>query len=374
VGQLSFSIDILESASTASHPSTPSWSSPPLSNIIGFATVADTDRDGSLEIIHSINPSRLIIYENTGDNAFTQRYFHIGPSQDQGRKVIADFDRDGLLEIAVGGQNGHLQIFESPANDVWERVFLESSGLSNAYGLAGGVDTNGNGLPELFFGGSDWPEEGVPIREIRIYEAVDNNSYARVATLRYDDGYTGGLPMEVADFDAAGGPELLVKFFGILLFCRSVSPNEWILTPSMIEPSPHGIHTHLQIGDLNMNGRPEIFWLANTNTFASSLVLEHPGASPADAVPLGWQSRRLEAIPNPVRTRASLHLAAQAPTAHRLTVLDAAGRLVQRQILPHEATRTFLWTTLPSTPGVYFLRLEDDAGRALATGRATIVR
>jgi hypothetical protein len=161
VGQLSFSIDILESASTASDPSTPSWSSPPLSNIIGFATVADTDRDGSR-----------------------------------------------------------------------------------------------------------------------------------------------------------------------------------ILTPSMIEPSPHGIHTHLQIGDLNMNGRPEIFWLANTNTFASSLVLEHPGASPADAVPLGWQSRRLEAIPNPVRTRASLHLAAQAPTTHRLTVLDAAGRLVQCQILPHEATRT----------------------------------
>jgi hypothetical protein len=158
------------------------------------------------------------------------------------------------------------------------------------------------------------------------------------------------------------------------MFCHAVSQNQWILTPQMIDPSANGIHTALQVGDLNLNGRPEIFWLSSANTLSSSLVLEHPGTSPADAVPLGWQSLRLEVVPNPARTRASLHLAAQAPTAHRLTVLDAAGRLVQRQILPHETARSFLWTALPSTPGVYFLRLEVTAGSALATGRATIVR
>jgi hypothetical protein len=375
VGQLSFSIDILESASTASHPSTPSWSSPPLSNIIGFATVADTDRDGSLEIIHSINPSRLIIYENTGDDAFTQRYFHSGPFQDHGRKVIGDFDRDGLVEVAVSGHNGHLQIFESPADNTWERVYLESTGLEAAYNLSGGIDSNGNGLPELYLAGTYWPEGSDPTRTIWIYEAVDNNTYVRVGTVYYDDGHISSSygATAVGDFDANGQPELAIIFFRVLMFCHAVSPNQWIPTPRMIDPSPNGIHSALQVGDLNLNGRPEIFWLSSANTLSSSLVLEHPGTSPADATPFGWQPSRLMIAPNPVRSRASLHLDAHAPTARLLTVLDAAGRLVQRQVLPHEATRTFLWTTLPATPGVYFLRLEDTTGRALATGRATIL-
>ena len=377
VGQTSFSIDIFEASDPTTHPAIPSWSSPPLSNIIGRSAIGDTDCDGRMEIIHSINPSRLVIYENKGDDTFEQRYFHQGPFQDQSRKVIADLDGDGVPEIAVSGHQGILQIFESIADDTWVRTYVESTGRVNAYGLAGGLDTDGNGRPELFLVGDRWPPEFNPVRNVCIYEATSNDTYVRVATLVYDDQHIGGLfnAIAVANVDEVGLPEALVRFYRVLIRCRAVAPGQWVLELAALDPSTTGQHTSVYAHDLNLNSRPEIFWLTDANIFLSSLVLEHPGVSPVGAVPhFELDPLRLEVWPNPARDRATIRLLGDRTRATQLTVIDAAGRLVRRHALPHESTRTFSLPFLAPYAGIYFLQLEDAHGRILARGRTTIIR
>src|SRR5262249_48064958 len=143
-------VQVFESPDASSYPSQLVWSSPYLSNFGGYTAIGDTDRDGRMEIIQSVNgPDRLAIFECAGDNSFTQVYNGaISGTSDTGEKVIADLDGDGLIEIATCGSPGVLNIFESPADNVWVRSFVASTGMWNAYTIDGGWDTDGNGKPE----------------------------------------------------------------------------------------------------------------------------------------------------------------------------------------------------------------------------------
>lgn len=130
IGQRGYQIQVYESVDASSYPTQLVWSSPPMSNIIGDATVGDTDRDGKMEIIHSINgPSYLIIFENTGDDTYEEVFSTYTVWQDESEKVVADLDGDGLIEIAFCGSSGVVSVFESPADNQWSLTWRDSTGL-----------------------------------------------------------------------------------------------------------------------------------------------------------------------------------------------------------------------------------------------------
>jgi hypothetical protein len=191
---------VFESNDAHSHPSTLVWESPPISNQVGFAAIADTDTDGRLEIVYLFYAGviRIIIFECEGDNTYVQKYLSpldretretSDPSLQTiynpwaGDELVFDLDQDGRPEIADGGQR-RLQVYESTADDVWERIYTDSTGLINARILSGGQDTDGDGKRELFLGGEDWSNEPLVVRKIFIYQSDGDRSFTRVATLR----------------------------------------------------------------------------------------------------------------------------------------------------------------------------------------------
>jgi hypothetical protein len=374
-------LHLYESPTSSSFPTQLVWQSPALANILGSAICGDTDRDGNLEIIHSVNTgtSKLIIFENKGDNNFQQVYYDVHAPQDDGRKAIADFDGDGLMEIAVCGTYGHLRIYESPSNDVWVHAFDDPTALDSAYGIAGGLDTDGNGLPELFIAGNVWDEATQStLRKIYIYESPGPDQYQRVRVFTYSDQHTGGLDdaLVVTNIDGVGLPELVIKFFREIHIYRAPGPGQWNSTLAAIDPDIGGIRTAIYCLDANDNGLPEVFWLtsANTLTMSPSMIVEHPGVAPSDIAVSGSSGfERLVVTPTPSRSATTIQLGPRSAQAAALAFFDASGRLIGRY--PHNTGRLgFDFTATALRPGIYFIRAQDGSGTTLATGRAVVVR
>ena len=371
LGQYGNLLLVYESPSPSTHPSTISWQSPPLTNVIGDATVADSDGDGRAEIIHSINTfgsARLVIYENAGDNTFNQVYYNLESPQDAGPKLVADLDGDGRTEIALCGTYGYLHVYESPADNLWLPTFFDSTGLDNAYAVTGGVDTDSNGRPELFVSGDSQEVPGQ--RQTFVYEAVGDNCFTRVAMLPFNDAHRGGLRSCVANLDATGREEFILSVHGELLTYRSVAPGQWTVVLTIADSGlPKAF-------DVNKNGRPEVFSVGIGHAaYGSTLVFEHTAVSPADQpFEFGAAGNRLVAFPNPCRTKATLILAGRSRTnSSTIATFDASGRLVSRFAVPAGVDR-LPWSPVTVPPGIYFLRLEAATGAPLAQGRVTVIR
>jgi type IX secretion system substrate protein len=401
VGQAGRALVVFESPSAWTYPSQLSWRSPDLTNIVGYTAIGDTDRDGRMEIIHSVNTlgiGHLRIFENTGDNAFAEVFDHAVGPQDTGPKLIADLDGDGLTEIALCGTYGYLYVFESPADDVWQVTFVDSTGLDNAYAVTGGVDTDGNGKPELFVSGDS--QEAPGTRVTVVYEASDDNRLERVDVLNVQDGYRGGLSSDVGDVDGVGRPEFVLQVRRELRIYGRAVPGEWRVRTKVSDPSPS--HLLVRLHDVNGNGRAEVFWAATGNAvYSSTLVYEHaespisllfplrqpptirsglvarpvsPSRSASGRIGEGFRlPNSVAAFPNPCRDQAQLRISVPTEDAARLAIYDVAGRVVERRALIRGARGEIVWPVRHLPSGVYWLLVETSNGEALAAGRATII-
>ena len=377
LGQPGATLVLYESQDAYSYPMNLVWVSPSMNNVLGYSTVGDTDRDGNLEIIHSRNGggSRLIIFENTGDNSFALKLNVVAdPHQETGPKAIADLDQDGLVEIAFGGTDGYLHIFESPANDVWQQTFVDSTGMINAYGMAGGADTDGNGKPEIFLAGA-----GPGCNSTYVYEAVADNAFVRRVLLPRC-GEAGVPSTCIANTDGVGRPEYVWWLWPRVKAYRANVPGEWaVAAVSPNDPDMNGSHTAVASYDINENGRDEVYWASEGNAvFGNTLVLERAVPCPTD-VEAGRRERLSPAFvlvtPTPCRTQASLRLAepALATRSVSLAAFDVAGRLVLREKAALATPSDIAFPVRSLRPGLYVVRVEDAFGRSLAIARALIV-
>ena len=376
LGQLGANLLLYESAGPDSHPTVLVWQSPAMTNIIGYSTLGDTDRDGNMEIIHSINSrgSRLAIFENTGDNAFALKLdVKVDRFQETGPKLIADLDQDGLLEIAFGGTNGNLHVFESPADDVWQEVFVASTGMVNAYGVTGGVDSDWNGKPELFIAG-----DSIDGRLTCVYEAAGDNVFVKVAAIHTDDFVTGFTPNCMSNTDGVGQPEYVWRINHQIRAYHGAAPGQWTLSTSANDPDANGMHTAIAAYDINQNGRDEIYWATQGNAiYGNTLVLERPPPSPADTdtwAPLGAVTARVR--PTPCRAHATLRLADPKlqRAAFSIAAYDVSGRLVLRERMRFSSSSDIDVPIRALRPGWYVLRVEDRVGQPVAIARTVIVR
>ena len=366
VGQFGYFIQVYESVDATSYPTQLVWSSPSLSNVLGFMTTGDTDRDGNMEIIHSVNfagGNYLYIFENTGDNSFAQVFGEFVAAQHVAAKVVADLDGDGLIEIAFCGLHGWLHVYESPADNTWIETDRDTTGLRNAYAAVGGVDTDGNGTPELFVAGegdADFRKQTI------VYEAVADNQFARVATLLTNEFGAGGSSNALGDFKGTGELQYVTRTTDHLWFYEATAIGEWTVCSQMTNQT----HSAVQTFDVNRNGKSELFW----DSFQfPTLVLEYPprtsGVGP-------FERRGLEMLilsPNPCRARATVFAQTGSVQAEWLTVYDVAGRLVERRSL-RNGQAPLVWYTNGLSAGMYFLQLENHRGIPVARGRGITIR
>jgi hypothetical protein len=359
IGQYGGEVRVYESPDPWSHPSQLVWRSPWISNIEMFATTADTDRDGKWEIIRSVCSGGILIYENTGDDMFSEVFF--GPTgQCDGNKVIADLDGDGLLEIAFCGLDGDFFVFESPADNVWVETFRDSSGMVNAYGGAGGVDTDGNGVPEVFIGGAVFPVGSTTA----VYEAVGNDDFEKVAT------WTLGAPANgsnsaVGDLNGDGSYKYVTDAAG-LVYVYAGNSGQWTLEE--LHDTGSGYPYRCAPYDLNQNGRDELFLVSHE---IDPPVLERP-ASTSDAFRPPNERVQLRASPNPLNSETLIQAVGGTLEPGTLRIYDVAGALVHELRL--RGMVPVRWRPPASLPnGTYFLSYEDLSGSRSCT-KAVVVR
>ena len=377
IGQNGGFVQVYESVDAISYPTELVWSSEYLSNVDGDTVIGDTDRDGRMEIIHSQNylgsasPSVLLIFENVGDNAFTLAFSDtIYDTGATGEKAITDLDGDGFLEIAFSGFYGRLYVYESPADDTWQRVWRDSSfgGLYGAYAVSVGTDTDGNGRDELFVMGirlAVVPETWTT----RVYEAPGDNVFEEVATFSIADGYTGAPYNATVNLDQLGRQEYVMDTKAGLWIYRATAPGQWDLVHQIADSTQYKGHAGVYGFDVNRNGIPELIWGGGPTS-----ILEHWSGAADIGDNLTPRPGSLTAFPNPCRVQAQLRLARASEAATQLGVFDVAGRLVERRLLIREPQGPILWGTEHLPSGVYWLRLEDTSGQALAAGRVTVMR
>ena len=290
IGQVGSQICVYEALDPASYPTELVWTSPAISNIIASATVGDTDRDGHMEIIWSQNfdvqDGNLLFFENTGDNSFelVGSVRTVG-SENTAEQVVGDFDGDGLIEIATSG-DGYLNIFEAVADNSWLHTWSYHTGMINNYALEGGIDTDGNGKPELFLmGNCCFPREEYRWTTM-VFEAVADNEFALVGEFRFGSGI--GYPYNaLGDLDGDGESEYLMEADCVLLTYRATGIGSWGLSESQTDPGCY--RDGLFVFDVNGNGRSEVFWLSNRFPLPMTVVLEAP-RTPVEVFDLAvWQ-------------------------------------------------------------------------------------
>jgi len=377
---------VYEAPDTFSHPSLTVWESAPLSTQVGVAEIADTDADGQLEIVYlfSTGDMRLAIFECKGDNSYVQRFLGaVGKAREDGSAdgihnawagddLLWDLDLDGRPEIAnASGFDRRMQVFESTSDDVWEKIFEDSTGLRNGRVVSGGVDSDGDGIREMFIGGEN-PDTGE--RRIIIYQPTGDRSFERVAEFGAFDGVLGEQWGTMARTEPGGPYRFYWALYRQLRVCIATAPGNWTLETVIPDPNEFW-HSSVYAHDLNRNGRDEIYWLT-INRFLTSLVLERP-TFPTDAS--GDQSAMRASVrvaPSPCRGDATVFLdPTVAARAAEWSLFDAAGRLVlHRPLDRHNSRSGWLLPADRLRPGLYFLRVRDAGGRPLATGRATVVR
>lgn len=376
-----------ESIDDESHPSILVWESPPVSNQIGFGAIADTDADGRLEIVYlfQLGGMRIVIFECEGDDTYVEKFRSTSPLAPKddldpsaqgiyipwaGDDLVWDLDRDGRPEIA-NGEDLRLQIFESTGNDMWEEIFTDSTGLINSRIIAGGADTDGDGVRELFVGGEDWSLDPV-VRKVFIYQPDGDRSFRRVGELSGDNVSSAGQWGALAQLDFDGKVRFIWGLSRHLRVFVAMNPGEWVLESTIQDPTQY--HAAVYAGDLNRNGRDEIYWVSHVRTMPS-LVYERP-TLPTDVSEGRGHGfgASLRVAPSPCRGDAVVLLDARlAPRAAEWSAFDASGGVVVRRsvdthpspwVLPAESLR----------PGVYFLRVTDARGRSIAMGRTIVVR
>jgi hypothetical protein len=369
-------VSIYESSSVSTHPSELVWSTSRLTCCTTRPAIGDTDRDGRMEIISSgllaNELSTVYIWENTGDNAYTEVFATNVKRDVAGEKVIADFDGDGLIEFATSGYNGAVYVYESPADNVWRETWVTLTGFSNASTAEGGTDTDGNGKPELFVMGNQFGPNGSSWTTY-VFEATGNDAFAIVATISMPFGGSGLSSNALGNFDGVGTDEYVMRGIDVCWIYGARGPGVWELVQELRNPGPE-YHLGVHAFDLNRNGRDELFWDVDVGLCMGyrTLIFEHPLPASTDAEWRGTGSLTLS--PNPCRLNARVHLPATVTGRHWLTVYDARGRLVERRALDLGTGSPILWPARPAPAGVYWLRVEDGRGAALAAGRSIVVR
>ena len=258
IGQNGGWINVWESPAPGHYATNMVWQSPPVVNVTGFTAVGDVDGDGQGEIIHSNNSfgsdNRLVIWENTRDNQYSEIYNQPIANSNTGEKAIADFDGDGLCEIALSSGGGQVIVVEATGNNSFVPVFQTNFGASNVYECEYADDMDGNGRPEFVVSGSSgagWLT--------KIFEANGNNSYIVRQEFLINDNYFGLPGNAVGDLDGDGIDELVIQTAQALHIYKW-DGQHWAFEQTIPENFGsilHGVETY----DGNHNVGEEIFWL-----------------------------------------------------------------------------------------------------------------
>ncbi|MFZ2070056.1 MAG: NosD domain-containing protein [Halobacteriota archaeon] len=176
------------------------WNSS-ISEYLRVLKLGDTDKDGLKEIIIG-NGMNITIYENIGDNNYAMTWSY-SPGEAVRSLALGDPDGDGNDDIIVGvgtsGSGCKILVFENTGDNTYSQSWNTS--LSDDYVLClASDDTDGDGKKEIVAG------TGFNVDKVYIFETIGDDSY----TLVWQSPVLGDVNgLDIGDSDADGNKEII---------------------------------------------------------------------------------------------------------------------------------------------------------------------
>lgn len=255
------SLYILEQSANGTFPSEVIYRNE--GNGLYAANLADTDGDNQAELIVK-DFTDYFIYEASG-NDFSQVATLADTTGDyegsvSPRSVTRDFDGDGKPETIYGDFDGDFTIYEHQNGDTYQNTYLNKTTLSKAGPYVTAGDFDGDGKDEFFIAVHTAPlrnsdfEYDAPYWWLRIFKSTGNDEYEVVwEDFLYDLDTESYNAATAGNLDNDPADELVFTTFPrtyIIEYVGGEYQMTWFLYGSLA--------SHHVIGDFNGNGVNEV--------------------------------------------------------------------------------------------------------------------
>lgn len=237
-------------------------------------TLADMDNDGDLDLVTTNqgvapNPGRpMMMFENVFGDLTQSQVWESADESIQNGVAARDITGDGFPDLVVAKwvnyQSG-IYYNTTGVPDVFQSVFVGTSGTDRGAAL---IDTLGDGLPEIVFGGNP----------TTLY---DNAHGALLPIYSTDPPFAGPQDLLVFDVDGDGDEDLAEIMFS------DGRAHVYINRGGALDEQPSWtfdaseVGTAMAFGDLNNDGRDDLVLGYSGNTCIRVFFAE-PAACPAD--------------------------------------------------------------------------------------------
>ena len=245
-----------------------SWTKPLGPTHLSSPVIADVNGDSHLDVVTADLSGMLHVLDGrTGrDLPGWPQPVQVIPGQTvavESSPTVADLDNNGHKEIIVGagtidipGQQGGVVAFNANGTVRWRIKTMTEAGESGVVGTPAVGDVNGDGLPEVVFGGFDHRIYVVNhVGQVLPGFPIDSLDTIWDSPALYDDAHLGRMDIFLGGDASPGGPCGQQSWSGIMRAIR-VTSSGWRLLWSRCR---HQIYqSSPAIGDLEGNGRMDV--------------------------------------------------------------------------------------------------------------------
>ncbi|MEO0123996.1 MAG: T9SS type A sorting domain-containing protein [candidate division WOR-3 bacterium] len=262
-------IAIYESPDSFSYPAYEVWRDTVGSILDKPFCIYDVDGDGFCEIFNNRGrpPNWLWIYEaianNQYDSIFTTNPDSSNYENPASTYAFGDFDADGKIEFVFGGtsagpgEGASFWVYESPANNTYERIIQSQVPTKNIRDCFTIPDADGDGKIEFVIKGFTPLDARC---HVFIFEAVTDNTYEVIKSFDLatgsppNMGYYGGYSA-TGDIDADGVPEIALEASWYVYLIKSCGNDSFYILDTL---PGNGNGSSIQVYDFDGNGLSEI--------------------------------------------------------------------------------------------------------------------
>ncbi len=268
--------------------------------------ITDLDKDGRGEVILRVvkpengkSVDQFEVWESDGDNHFDFVAALPNPTAGDNQNgvphcEVGDFDGDGRQEILFGDSDGDLYIYENTGDNSYTNTWQDSLPLLDSIDYLSAGDFDGDGVSEFIAGCHSNPnlntEHDYDARHwtYRIYDSNGDNSYEQVAEWNFfgfesPKDFASGVSS--GDIDGDGRDEIFICVFPDFYVIEKNDPNYEITYHHFPVKSNGAV-----IVDSDNDGKKE-FWIGQDDVIRS---FEMIGASTGPAAPVGIKAQPLD--------------------------------------------------------------------------------
>jgi hypothetical protein len=323
-------IAVFESPDPFSYPTQEVWRDTVGPPLVLPISAYDIDQDGLPEIVKNrATPYGYIgIYESVGDNQyeliFADNPDTLGLEAPAGTHAFGDFDEDSRVECVFAGGDEWYWIYESPGNNMYEKVNEGQVSTLNVRDCFSVPDADGDGKMEFVIKGFVVPTARI---HAFIFEATGDNTYEIIKSFDLFGGhnsYYGGYS-DVGDVDGDGIPEIILEGCQNIYIIKAAGTDSfyvWETLPGNVGGSS------VKVFDIDGNGLSEVVISGDNQTRIYEYQVGVAEESADEVQRIG-----LSVLPNPFRNFTQIRYSIldtryliQKPT---IKIYDAVGRLVR---------------------------------------------